>query len=136
MGSDMRVLFDTEEYVTTLTDGGVPEKQAHAMSRGLSRAFNQGIATSEDIVRLEGKTDGAEKGLSAKLDGVEKRLEAKLDGMEGRLSAKLDGVEKSLNTKIDAHKDRMEMLMYLTIALVALTNPVSMHIFKLIGPFH
>ena len=121
MSQSMRVLFDTEEYVTTLKEGGVPDNYAHAMSRGLSRAFNQGVATSEDITRLEARMTV---------------LEGKIDSVEANLNTKIDSVEKNLNTKIDTKIDMVKVWLYVIVALVALTNPVAMHIFKAVGFFH
>jgi hypothetical protein len=49
----MRVLFDTEQYVTTLKKYGVPDEQAHGLSEGLKAALYQRVATHDDIVTLK-----------------------------------------------------------------------------------
>jgi hypothetical protein len=165
----MRVLFDTDEYVTTLKEGGVPDNQAHAMSRGLHHAFRQGVATSEDITKLEarmtvleGKIDNVAATLEGKIDNVAATLEGKIDNvaatLEGKidsvavvqgaktenvritLDAKIDGVEKNLNIKIDSAvtmlKDRMQMQMYVLLAVIAITSHLGYHILQIIGLVH
>jgi hypothetical protein len=74
MSNPMRALFDTEQDVTTPKKYGVPDEQAHGFSEGLKAALNQGVATSEDMTRLEarmtvleGKIDNAEKNLKIRL---------------------------------------------------------------------
>ena len=158
MSQTMRVLFDTEEYVTTLKEGGVPDDQAHAMGRGLHHAFHQGVATSEDITMLgarmtvlEGKIDSVAATLEGKIDSVAATLEgkidsvaaiqgAKTDNVAATLSAKIDGVEKSLNDKIDNAvtmlKERMQMQMYILLAVIAVTSHLGYHILQVIGLVH
>ena len=58
MSQPMRVLFDTERYITTLKKYGVPDDQAHGLSEGLKAALQQGVATHDDIVALDAKLDG------------------------------------------------------------------------------
>ena len=52
------------------------------------------------------------------------------------LEGKIDSVEANLNTKIDTKIDMVKVWLYVIVALVALTNPVAMHIFKSVGFFH
>jgi len=198
MGDTMRVLFDTEEYVTTLKDGGVPDNYAHAMSRGLSRAFNQGVATSEDIVNLSVRIDI----LDAKIDGVEKNIRtdlasqinilrtesvaqteslrteltsqinilrtesvaqtevlrtesvAQTESLRTELTSQINILRtesvaqtESLRTELTAHGNGIrtelmaqiriqKMWMMIIAGLVALTNPVIMHLYKVLGLFH
>ena len=143
MGDTMRVLFDTEEYVTTLKDGGVPDNYAHAMSRGLSRAFNQGVATSEDIVNLSVRIDI----LDAKIDGVEKNIRTDLASQINILRTESVAQTESLRTELTAHGNGIrtelmaqiriqKMWMMIIAGLVALTNPVIMHLYKVLGLFH
>ena len=63
MSKSMRVLFDTEQYVTTLKKYGVPDEQAHGFSEGLKAALQQGVATHDDIVALDAKVDAKFSGL-------------------------------------------------------------------------
>jgi hypothetical protein len=132
----MRVLFDTEEYVTTLKEGGVPDDQAHAMGRGLHHAFHQGVATSEDITMLGARMTV----LEGKIDSVAAIQGAKTDNVAATLSAKIDGVEKSLNDKIDNAvtmlKERMQMQMYILLAVIAVTSHLGYHILQVIGLVH
>ena len=147
MSQPMRVLFDTDEYVTTLKEGGVPDNQAHAMSRGLHHAFRQGVATSEDITKLEarmtvleGKIDNVAATLEGKIDSVAVVQGAKTENVRITLDAKIDGVEKNLNIKIDSAvtmlKDRMQMQMYVLLAVIAITSHLGYHILQIIGLVH
>ena len=147
MNHTMRVLFDTEEYVTVLKEGGVPDNQAHAMSRGLHHAFRQGVATSEDITKLEarmtvleGKIDNVAATLEGKIDSVAVVQGAKTENVRITLDAKIDGVEKNLNIKIDSAvtmlKDRMQMQMYVLLAVIAITSHLGYHILQIIGLVH
>ena len=129
MSNTMRVLFDTEEYVTVLKEGGVPDNQAHAMSRGLSRAFNQGVATSEDIAHLGARIDIT----NAKIDGVEKNLNLKLETVEKNLRTELTAKIEGVRVELMAQSRIQKMWMMIIVGLVALTNPVVMHLYKAIG---
>ena len=129
MNHTMRVLFDTEEYVTVLKEGGVPDNQAHAMSRGLSRAFNQGVATSDDIVNLGARIDIT----NAKIDGVEKNLNLKLETVEKNLRTELTAKIEGVRVELMAQSRIQKMWMMIIAGLVALTNPVAMHLYKAIG---
>ncbi|MHB8258029.1 MAG: hypothetical protein ACYDHY_15225 [Acidiferrobacterales bacterium] len=122
----MKILFDTQGYVKTLKAGGVPENQANAMADGLVVAFNQGVATHEDIIELNVRIDGVD----TKIDGVRTDLTAKIDGVETRMNAKIDGVRTDLTAKIDMLSTKTRMQFYLLAALIALTSHLGFHLLK------
>ncbi len=143
MSHAMRVLFDTEEYVTTLKNGGVPENQAHAMSIGLSRAFSQGVATSEDIINLgaridmtNAKIDGVEKNLDTKIETVEKNLQTELAAQGSSIRTELTAKIEDVRTTMTAELKIQKTWLIIIAGLVALTNPVIMHLYKAIGLIH
>ena len=62
----VKITFDTHAYVRTLKNAGFTETQAEGLSDGLALAMNQGVATHEDIVGLNGRIDA----LDIKIDGT------------------------------------------------------------------
>jgi hypothetical protein len=103
-----QVIF-SEDYYRALREGDIPEKQALAMSHALRIALHQGVATRGDMQKLTAVVEG--------------------------LSTKVGGIETSVN-KLKDDFGTMKLLMYFIIGLVALTNPVAMHIFKLMTAIH
>ncbi len=120
MGQAMEQVMFSEEYYKALRDGDIPEKQALAMSHALRIALHQGVATHDDMRALDHRMEILEedvKGLKEDVKGLKgdlKSLRGDVDGLKGAFGS-------------------MKLLMYVTIALVALTNPVAMHVFRLIG---
>ena len=55
----MRILFDTLAYYSTLRKSGVPEDQAHALTRALEAALSQGVARREDLEELARRIETA-----------------------------------------------------------------------------
>ena len=128
----MRTLFDTDKYISTVKVGVVGDNEAHAMSRALMGALNEGVATSDDLVKsgiqidfvaarvdvlrvqveaLNTKIDGVSRnlddkigGLNEKIDGVARNLEDKIGG----LNAKVDGVARNLDDKIGALNEKID----------------------------
>ena len=132
MSRAMPILFDTHEYVQTLRKGGVPDDQAEAHREALAHAFTQGVATHDDIVGLSARMDI----LNGKIDGVETRLNDKIESLSENLNSKIEGFNKSLSDKIDDKFGIMKVWLYVIAGLVALTNPVAMHFYKVFGLLH
>lgn len=53
----METVFDTLAYTRRLKDAGIAEEYAEAHAEALRAAFNEGVATKADIVRLETRLD-------------------------------------------------------------------------------
>lgn len=105
MSEVMEQVIFSEDYYKALREGDIPEKQALAMSHALRIALHQGVATRDDMQKLTAVVEG--------------------------LSTKVGGIETVVN-KLKDDFGTMKLLIYLTIGLVALTNPVAMHVFKLV----
>ncbi len=159
----MRVLFDTEEFVSTLKESGVAEAHARALSHALDRAFHQGVATKDDIADLraqmgilDARINGFARefnaradGLDAKIDGFAREFNARIDGLDARidgfarefdarigaLGTQINGVESSLRTELVTRFAVQRTWMVVIAALVALSNPVMMHFYKAAGLF-
>ena len=92
----MRTLFDTQKYISTIKAGGMGDDEAHAMSNALQGALNEGVATSDDLVKSSVRIDL----MAARVDVLTVRVQAlndKIDGMAGNLNDKI----MALNDKID-----------------------------------
>ncbi len=102
----MRTLFDTEKYISTVKVGVVGDNEAHAMSKALMSALNEGVATSDDLVKSGAQIDFVAarvdvlrvhvEALNTKIDGVTRNFDDKIGG----LNAKVDGVARTLEDKI------------------------------------
>ena len=154
MSRAMPILFDTHEYVQTLRKGGVPDDQAEAHREALAHAFTQGVATHDDIVglsarmdilngkidrvetRLNDKIESLSENLNSKIEGFNKNLNDKIESLSENLNSKIEGFNKSLSDKIDDKFGIMKVWLYVIAGLVALTNPVAMHFYKVFGLLH
>jgi outer membrane murein-binding lipoprotein Lpp len=69
-----------------------------------------GLATKDDINRLDARIDKIETGLNARIDKVDIKIDAVSKDLNARIDkvdAKIDAVSKDLNAKIDALGIRM-----------------------------
>ena len=64
------LLFDTHEFVTKLTDAGIPAEQAEAISSGLQGIDLKYVATREDVARLEKDIEVKMAKLDAKIEAM------------------------------------------------------------------
>ena len=55
----METAYDTFAYTRRLTQAGVEDKHAEALTDALRVAFSEGVATKADIARLEGRSKDA-----------------------------------------------------------------------------
>ena len=61
----MDTVFDTLAYTRRLTQAGVEDKHAEALTDALRAAFSEGVATRADIARLEARMDALEANMRA-----------------------------------------------------------------------
>ena len=85
MVAGMETVFDTLAYTRRLTQAGVEDKHAEALTDALRAAFSEGVATRADIARLESRMDAQD----AKLD----TQDAKLDALDAKLDANMRAVQ-------------------------------------------
>ena len=72
MVAGMETVFDTLAYTRRLTQAGVEDKHAEALTDALRAAFSEGVATRADVARLEGRMDA----LGARMDALEANMRA------------------------------------------------------------
>ena len=92
MVTGMETVFDTLAYTRRLTQAGVEDKHAEALTDALRAAFSEGVATRADIARLESRMDAQD----AKLDAQDAKLDAqdaKLDALDAKLDANMRAVQ-------------------------------------------
>ena len=141
----MHPLFDTEKYISTVKAGGVGDDEAHAMSDALTGALNEGVATSDELVKIGARIDLVTartdvlnvrvEALNDKIDGVGRALNEKIDGVGRGLNDKIDNLERSLRTEMDARFHVQKVWLMIIAAMVAFSNPLMMHFYKAIGLF-
>ena len=102
MVAGVETVFDTLAYTRRLTQAGVEDKHAEALTDALRAAFSEGVATRADIARLEGRMDAR----NAKLDA----RGAKLDALNVKLNA--------LDAKLDANMRAMQWALGLVVVLL------------------
>ena len=78
MVAGMETVFDTLAYTRRLTQAGVEDKHAEALTDALRAAFSEGVATRADIARLESRMDAQD----AKLDALGAKLDANMRAMQ------------------------------------------------------
>ena len=78
MVAGMETVFDTLAYTRRLTQAGVEDKHAEALTDALRAAFSEGVATKADIARLEARMDAQD----AKLDALDAKLDANMRAMQ------------------------------------------------------
>ena len=85
MVASMETVFDTLAYTRRLTQAGVEDKHAEALTDALRVAFSEGVATKADIARLEGRMDAQDAKLDAqdaKLDALDAKMDANMRAMQ------------------------------------------------------
>ena len=102
MVAGMEAVFDTLAYTRRLTQAGVEDKHAEALTDALRAAFSEGVATKADIARLEARMDAQD----AKLDAQD----AKMDAQDAKLDA--------LDAKLDANMRAMQWVLGLVVVLL------------------
>ena len=102
MVTGMETVFDTLAYTRRLTQAGVEDKHAEALTDALRVAFNEGVATKADIHGV--KSDIA-------------RLEARMDAQDAKLDAQ-DAKLDALDAKLDANMRAMQWVLGLVVVLL------------------
>ena len=67
----METVFDTLAYTRRLTQAGVEDKHAEALTDALRAAFSEGVATRADIARLEARMDAQDAKLDAHMRAMQ-----------------------------------------------------------------
>ncbi|WGM00400.1 hypothetical protein [Arsenophonus nasoniae] len=106
-----QVAFDTQEFVETLENAGLPKEQAKAISIAVRKSHEVAdVATKQDIAEVNRNIADVRKDLSAEIADVRKDLSAEIADVRKDLSAEIADVRKDLSAEIaDVRKD-MELV--------------------------
>ncbi len=101
---------------------------------GLGKGLNDKI---DGVAKgLNDKVEGAVSGLNDKIDGFGKGLNDKIDGVSHGLNDKIDGCERGLRAEMVAGFSVLKVWLMVLTALVALSNPLVMQFYKMVGLLH
>ncbi|MGG2141492.1 coiled-coil domain-containing protein [Symbiopectobacterium sp. RP] len=118
-----QVAFDTQEFVETLENAGLPKDQAKAISLVVRKSHEVAdLATKRDLddVRKDLSADIAEvkreiadvrKDLSAEIADVRKDLSAEIADVRKDLSAEISDVRKDMTTQISLVRKDLQLEM-------------------------
>ncbi len=121
----VRIPFDTLAYTQTLRKAGIDEAYASAHAEALVMAFTQGVATHEDIEELDSKV-----GLG--FTEVRAEMAQGLTEVRAEMAQGLTEVRSEMAQGFT----KMRVLVIATLILVALTNPVALHVLHVTGLLH
>lgn len=108
------VMFDTLQYVETLTKAGISDEQARAQLTALSNALNtsvQNMTNQNDLKELETLLESKIVHVDSKVGEVENHLKAKIDKVDNKLTnldKKIDEVEEKLTQKIELLHNKID----------------------------
>lgn len=143
----MKIPFDTLAYIQTLRKSGIDEGCANAHAQALVMAFTQGVATHEDIEEMDARMCAEFANVRSEMSQEFTKVRAEMD--QGFMKVRSETAQEF--TKFRAEMDqeftkvRSEMaqgftktrvLVIATLILVALTNPVALHVLHITGLLH
>ncbi|MFS1582407.1 MAG: hypothetical protein ACL7AY_05725 [Candidatus Arsenophonus phytopathogenicus] len=99
-----QVAFDTQEFVETLENAGLPKEQAKAISIAVRKSHEVAdVATKADIVEVNRNIAAVRKDLSAEIADVRKDLSAEI----AQIDKRLDFSEKRFD-RLEQKFDRLQ----------------------------
>ncbi|ACQ67631.1 DUF1640 domain-containing protein [Candidatus Williamhamiltonella defendens] len=88
-----QVAFDTQEFVETLENAGLPKEQARAISIAVRKSHEVAdVATKTDIAEVKRDLEDIRKDLSAEIAEVRKDMENRFDKLGLQLTVRLGGM--------------------------------------------
>jgi hypothetical protein len=81
--------FDTLKTSKDLAAAGFEPAQAEALASAIATSLSSGVATKEDIAKLDGKIDGAASRLDGKIDSVRAELKGEIHVLKWMAGASL-----------------------------------------------
>jgi hypothetical protein len=116
--------FDTLKTSKDLAAAGFEPAQAEALAHVIATSLSSGVATKEDVAKLDGKIDSAVSRLDGKIDSAVSRLDGKIESAAARLDGKIDAVATRLEGKIDRNyaeqKSDNQLLKWMVGTVIAL----------------
>lgn len=96
-----QVAFDTQEFVETLENAGLPKEQARAISIAVRKSHEVAdVATKADIAEVNRNIVDVRKDLSAEIANVRKDLSAEIANIRKDLTVQITEVRKDLSAEI------------------------------------
>ncbi|MFS1538528.1 MAG: DUF1640 domain-containing protein [Candidatus Phlomobacter fragariae] len=93
-----QVAFDTQEFVETLENAGLPKEQAKAISIAVRKSHEVAdVATKADIVEVNRNIADVRKDLSAEIADVRKDMAARFEKNEAQIA----DVRKDMENRFD-----------------------------------
>jgi hypothetical protein len=115
-------MLDTHAAVKELTKAGLSEDAAEAIVQVQLKTLHQGLATKEDLFRA---TSAIKEGVSGYRIETEKRFSS----LEGSLNEFRVETEKRFSS-LEARMSRLTFLVWIILAIVALTNPIAARVLE------
>ncbi len=132
----VRIPFDTLAYTQTLRKAGIDEAYASAHAEALVMAFTQGVATHEDIEELDSKVGlGLTEVRAEMAQGLTEVRSEMAQGFTEVRSEMAQGFTE-VRSEMAQGFTKMRVLVIATLILVALTNPVALHVLHVTGLLH
>ncbi len=143
----MKIPFDTLAYIQTLRKSGIDEGCANAHAQALIMAFTQGVATHEDIEEMDARMSvefiNARSEMSQEFTKVRAEMFQEFTKVRSETAQEFTKVRSEMAqgfTKVRSEMaqgfTKMRILVIATLVLVALTNPVALHILHVTGLLH
>ena len=129
MRAAMKIPFDTLAYTQTLRKSGMEEGQANAHADALVVAVSQGVATHEDIQEMRHELKDSLRELRQEfkedIQALREEFKGGIQALRGELKEDIEAL------RINAHNTLW--LISLVLVVVVATNPVAMHVMKVVG---
>ena len=133
-------MLDTHAAVKELTKAGLSEDAAEAIVQVQLKTLHQGLVTKEDLF---GATSAIKEGVSDYRIESEKRfssLEGNLGEFRVETERRFSSLEGNLNefrvetekrfSSLEARMSRLTFLVWIILAIVALTNPIAARVLE------
>ncbi|MBF0292525.1 MAG: hypothetical protein HQK86_10265 [Nitrospinae bacterium] len=88
--------MDTLEYVKELRAAGVPEQQAEAQAKALSKAVSENVVTKEHfdltLEKVNHRIGTLEEKVNHRIDTLEEKFNHRIEQLEYRLTIRMGGM--------------------------------------------
>lgn len=92
-----QVAFDTQEFVETLENAGLPKEQAKAISIAVRKSHEVAdVATKQDIAEVNRNIADVRKDLSAEIADVRKDMSARFEKNEAQIQARFEKTDAQI----------------------------------------
>ncbi|HQU15484.1 MAG: hypothetical protein B7Z66_12225 [Chromatiales bacterium 21-64-14] len=125
----VKIPFDTLAYTQTLRKAGIDEACASAHAQALVMAFSQGVATHEDIEDLDSK-------MTQEFVTVQSGTTQEFTKLRAEMAQEFTKLRAEMAQGFTRVRSDTRLLVGAVLAIVALTNPIALHILHLTKFLH